>query len=165
MQRGIEMNLHANATAKSHTFMEFFIVFFLGIHVYLLGLQERISKQLRVMCLHVFGLWKPWQEPSNVFFQHLLPVFPHSLLSTPLILQVSRSFPFPLDFMLLGFPLYPPQSGPAQRRMWRSVSSSARPLPFQEHQKEEDPRRAFEEPTDTPLWVVSWQMLKPHSSI
>lgn len=62
-------------------------------------------------------------------------------------------------------PLPPPQSGRAQRRMWRSVSSSARPLPLQEHQKEEDPRRAFEEPTDTPLWVVSWQMLKPHSSI
>lgn len=40
-----------------------------------------------------------------------------------------------------------------------------RPLPLQEHQKEEDPRRAFEEPTDTPLWVASWQMLKPRSSI
>lgn len=46
-------------------------------------------------------------------FQHLLPVFPHSLLSTPLILQVSRSFPFPLDFMLLGFPLYPPPVRPS----------------------------------------------------
>lgn len=47
-----------------------------------------------------------------------------------------RSLPFPLDFTLLGLslPLYPPypstplltaQSGRAQRRMWRSVSSSA----------------------------------------
>lgn len=87
-------------------FMEIFIVFVLGIHVYLLGLQDRISKQLRVMSLHVFGLLEPW----NVFFQRLFLVFPLSLLNTLLILQVSRSFPFLLDFMLLGFPfpLYPP---------------------------------------------------------
>lgn len=55
-------------------------------------------------------------------------------------------------------------TGP-QQRVWRSVSCSPCPLPLQELQKEEDPRRVFEELTDTPLWVVNWQMLKPHNSI
>lgn len=59
----------------------------------------------------------------------------------------------------------PTWSGSAQQRVWRSVSCSPCPLPLLEHQKEEDPRRVFEEPTDTPLWVVNWQMLKPHNSI
>lgn len=56
-------------------------------------------------------------------------------------------------------------SSRAQQRVWRSVSCSPCPLPLLEHQKEEDPRRVFEEPIDTPLWVVNWQMLKPHNSI
>lgn len=60
------------------------------------------------------------------FFQCLSPVFPLNLLNTPLILQVSRLFPFPLDFMLLGFPfpLYPPSQAQLS-----SVCGGVSPVP------------------------------------
>lgn len=112
--------------SQMELFMEIFIVFFLGIHVYLLGLQDRISKQLRVMSLHDFGLLEPW----NVFFQRLFLVLTLSLLNTLLILQVSRSFLFPLDFMLLGFPfpLYPPPPTPSQAQL-SGVCGGVSPVP------------------------------------
>lgn len=94
---------------------------------------------------------------QQVTVRFTLPLYPTTFPSTP---SPNPTQPIPA----------PPHPHPAPVR-----SSSAayveeclqfrRPLPLQEHQKEEDPRRAFEEPTDTPLWVASWQMLKPRSSI
>ena len=101
-------------------------------------------------------------ESNLIFFSFPLPAS-H-------IHQLILHILFPLHFSSLCLSLFttpPPPiwSSQAQQRVWRSVSCSPCPLPLQEHQKEEDPRRVFEEPTDTPLWVVNWQMLKPHTTL
>ena len=93
---------------------------------------------------------------SSSCFTHTPADFAHSI-SSAFFLSLS---------LFIHYTAPPPiWSSQAQQRVWRSVSCSPCPLPLQEHQKEEDPRRVFEEPTDTPLWVVNWQMLKPHTTL
>lgn len=93
-------------------------------------------------------------EASLCGFDFPFPLCPsasrfHWLILYILISAVLFSFQFSSPSL---FPALPPPiwSSSAQQRVWRSVSCSPCPLPLQEHQKEEDPRRVFEEPTDTP---------------
>lgn len=122
------------------------------------------QKQFTVLAapdLHVFGL--NIIQRLNQMFSHFL-VLLHIYTSWFCTFYFLCIFPLSVSLYLL-YPPPPIWSSQAQQRVWRSVSCSPCPLPLQEHQKEEDPRRVFEEPTDTPLWVVNWQMLKPHTTL